>query len=53
MYHHAFARRDPALRVIYLDLVYQRRQIAEDYEAIDKERSRRTVSDQRAQAVPN
>jgi hypothetical protein len=35
-HHRAFACRDPALRVIYLDLVYQWRQIAEEYEAIDK-----------------
>jgi hypothetical protein len=34
-HHRAFACADPALRVIYLDLVYQWRQIAEEIEAIE------------------
>jgi hypothetical protein len=37
-HHRAFACQDPTHRVIYLDLVYQWRQIAEEFEAIDKER---------------
>jgi hypothetical protein len=34
-HHRAFACADPALRVIYLDLVYQWRQIAEEFETIE------------------
>jgi hypothetical protein len=32
----AFACPDPALRVIYFDLVYQWRQVAEELEAIER-----------------
>ena len=42
-HHRAFACRDRTLRVIYLDLVYQWRQVAEEFEAIETERSRRTT----------
>jgi hypothetical protein len=35
-HHRAFACPDPTLRVIYLDLVRQWRQIAEEFEAIER-----------------
>jgi hypothetical protein len=51
-HHRAFACPDPTLRVIYFNLVYQWRQIAEEFEAIDTERSTlgsaRTLGWQRA-----
>ena len=37
-HHRAFACPDFTLRLIYLDLVYQWRQIAEELEAIEKDK---------------
>jgi hypothetical protein len=37
-HHRAFACPDSTLRLIYLDLVYQWRQIAEELEAIEKDK---------------
>ena len=43
-HHRAFACPDAALRVIYLDLVYQWRQIAEEFEVIERQQ-RRSATD--------
>jgi len=35
-HHRAFACQDHAIRVMYLDLVYQWRQIADEFEALER-----------------
>jgi hypothetical protein len=42
-HHRAFACPDPTLRVIYLDLVRQWRQVADEFEAIERHQGRQAT----------